>query len=304
MRPKIILRSLAVLSLLASIAGVATSSVSAQEPPASQQPPPVVFTEEAQKNPAAPCVEPPPMIRIEDYDGPFQKTVGTFARPLERKSVHPDIFKPGAKLCTLKLKDKFLLFVQDSFDPVTFLSAGFDAGLDQAQGSDPHYHQGAAGYGRRYGAEFVGQASGTFFNDFFYPSIFSEDPRYYRLAHGSFRKRFFHAMEHSVIAHRDNGSRMFNFSIWLGTTSSVVLSNTYHPDNQRGVLPAGQAVVLSILQASADDVLREFWPEISHKLHFPFRGQPDSSQPSPTPAATPTSSNLAAPLTPVPISAD
>ncbi len=239
------------------------------------------------------------MVRIEDYDGPLKKIVGTFARPLERKAVHPSIFKPGAKLCTLKLKDKFYLFVQDSFDPVTFLSAAFDAGLDQAEDTDPHYHQGAVGYGRRYGAEFVGQASGTFFNDFFYPSIFSEDPRYYRLAHGGFRKRLFHALEHSVVAHHDDGSRMFNFSIWLGTTSSVVLSNTYHPDNQRGVLPAARAVTLNILQASADDVLREFWPEISRKLRLPFRGQQsDPSNSAPSPAAPLAAPPTAAPLAP------
>jgi len=84
-------------------------------------------------NAAAPCVQPPPMVRLEDYDGPLKKTVGTFARPLERKAVHPPHYKPGAVLCTFKLKDKFKLFVQDSLDPVTFLATGFSAGLDQAE---------------------------------------------------------------------------------------------------------------------------------------------------------------------------
>jgi len=96
-------------------------------------------------NAAAPCVQPPPMVRLEDYDGPLKKTVGTFARPLERKSVHPPHYKPGAVLCTLKFKDKFRLFVQDSLDPVTFLATGFSAGLDQAENSDPSYGQGAEG---------------------------------------------------------------------------------------------------------------------------------------------------------------
>lgn len=54
------------------------------------------------------------MVRLEDYDGPLKKVVGTFARPLERKSVHPPNFKPDAKLCTLPLKGKCFLFVQDS----------------------------------------------------------------------------------------------------------------------------------------------------------------------------------------------
>src|SRR6266478_4508400 len=174
-------RTLAKTSLLVVLAGLAGGAVRAQAPAPPQQPPDAPLQEEATKNAAAPCVEPPPMVRLEDYDGPLKKVVGTFARPLERKAVHPPNYKPGAKLCTLKLKDKFVLFVQDSFDPVTFLATGFNAGLDQAENSDPSYGQGAEGYGRRFGAEFTDQASSRFFKDFAYPWIFSEDPRYYRL---------------------------------------------------------------------------------------------------------------------------
>ena len=273
------------MSFLAVLAGLAGGVVCAQEPPAPPQPPPAApFPEEATKNAAAPCVQPPPMVRLEDYDGPLKKTVGTFARPLERKSVHPRHYKPGAVLCTLKLKDKFKLFVQDSLDPVTFLATGFNAGLDQAEDSDPSYGQGAEGYGRRFGAEFAGQASSTFFKDFAYPWIFSEDPRYYRLAHGRPRTRLLHAVEHAVVAHRDDGKRMFNFSEWLGTTSTVVLANTYRPDNERGFTPAAQQVSFSILQDVGFDVLREFWPEISRKFKLPFRGESDPGSPDPNPA--------------------
>jgi hypothetical protein len=234
-------------------------------------------------NVAAPCVQPAPMVQLQDYDGPLKKLVGTFARPLERKAVHPPHYKSGLKLCTLKLKDKFALFVQDSFDPVTFLGAGFNAGIDQAQNTDPSYRQGAQGYARRFGAEFAGQASSRFFKDFAYPSIFYEDPRYYRLIHGSARKRLLHALEHAVVAQRDNGNRMFNFSEWLGTTSTIVLSNTYHPDNQRGFSAAAERVGYSIAQDMGFDVLREFWPEISRKFKLPFRGEPDLLSPTSNP---------------------
>jgi hypothetical protein len=279
------------LAFLAGTFVIAPDVVYAQEPqappqqsPAPQHPPDVPFPEEAMKNAQAPCMEPPPMVRIEDYDGPLKKVVGTFARPLERKAVHPPNYKLGAKLCTLKLKGKFFLFVQDSFDPVTFLASGFAAGIDQGENADPSYGQGAEGYGRRFGAEFAGQATSRFFGDFMYPWIFSEDPRYYRLAHGSTKKRLFHAMEHVLVAHNDNGKRMFNFSEWLGTTSSVVLSNTYHPDNERGFAPAAQTVAYSVLQDVGFDILREFWPEISRKFRLPFRGQSASSSQAPNPA--------------------
>jgi len=256
---------------LAALAGVAAC---AQELPAvPQQAPAAPMEEETMKNVAGQCLQPAPMVRIKDYDGPFKKLVGTFARPLERKTVHPPHYKPGVKLCTLGVKDKFVLFVRDSFDPVTFLGSGFNAGIAQAEDTDPRYGQGAEGYGRRFGADYGGQATSRFFKDFAYPWIFSEDPRYYRLAHGSAGRRLLHAMGHAVVAHRDNGERMFNFSEWLGTASAAVVSNTYHPDNQRGFSPAAERVGYGVLQDMGFDVLREFWPEISRKFKLPFRGE-------------------------------
>ena len=245
--------------------------------------PTVPLPEETKRNATAPCLEPPPLVRLEDYDGPLKKTVGIFARKLERKSVKPH-YKPGAILCSLELKDKFILFVMDSIDPVSFLDAGFNAGLAQAQDDDPTFGQGAAGYGKRFGASFVDQASSKFFTDFAFPAIFSEDPRYYRLGSGSGGRRFLHAVEHALVAHRDNGKRIFNFSEWLGTTSAVVLSNTYHPGNERGFAPTAQAVGYSVIQDVGFDVLREFWPEISRKFRLPFRDQPDPTSHDANPA--------------------
>src|SRR5260370_17630840 len=191
------------MSILPALAGLAIGVVCAQGPPAAPPQAPVArLQEEATMNAAAPCVQPPPMVRLEDYDGPLKKTVGTFARPLERKSVHPPHYKPGAVLCTLKFKDKFRLFVQDSLNPVTFLATLFSPGLHQAENSDPSYGQGAEGYGRRFGAEFAGQASSTFFKDFAYPWIFSEDPRYYRPTHRPARSRILHPMTPPALPHR------------------------------------------------------------------------------------------------------
>lgn len=253
-------------------------------PPSQPPAPPAPLQEETAKNASAPCVQPPPTVRLEDYEGPLKKVVGTFARKLERRSVHPPHYKPGAVLCSLEPKDKFVLFVRDTLDPVTFLVSGFNAGLDQAENEDPSFGQGAAGYGKRFGANFADQASFKFFKDFAYPSIFSEDPRYYRLAHGSGGKRLAHALGHSLVAHRDSGRRMFNFSEWLGTTSAVVLSNVYHPGNQRGVAPAARLIGYSILEDAGFDILREFWPEIAHKFRLPFRGvhEPANHNSSPT----------------------
>jgi hypothetical protein len=229
--------------------------------------------EEAQVNPSAPCLEPPPIIRLDEYQGKFKKSVGVFARKLERKSVPRPHYKAGAILCTLVVRDKFRLFLRNTFDPASFLSTGFNAAKDQAQNSDPSFGQGAAGYGKRYGANFTDLASGSFFGDFLYPTIFAEDPRYYRLAHGGGRRRLLHALAHVFIANREDGTHMVNASQWFASASVVALSNAYHPDNQRGFAPAAQRVGYGAVQNMGFDVLREFWPEIARKFKLPFRGQ-------------------------------
>jgi len=235
--------------------------------------------EETQLNVAAQCLEPPPIIHWEQYQGKFNKSVGVFARKLERKSVPRPRFKAGAVLCTLVVRDKFQLFLRNTVDPASFLSMGFNAGLDQAQHSDPSFGQGAAGYGKRFGANFAGLASGSFFGDFVYPTIFAEDPRYYRLAHGGGRRRVLHALGHAFIANREDGTHMVNASQWFSLTTVAVLSNTYHPDNRRGVTPAAQRVAYGAVQNIGFDVLREFWPEIARKFRLPFRGQQEIVNP-------------------------
>jgi hypothetical protein len=266
------------LMRLALLCAPSCAVVLAQEPAAPPTeapaiPVPLPTNEQAQMNPRANCVEPAPMLRWQDYQGPFSKTVGTFAGRLERKSVHPPAYKPGVLLCSFTPKKKFVLFVQDSIDPATFLTAAFNALLDGAEDSDPSFGHDAAGYGKRFGAELADQTSSAFFKDFAYPTIFSEDPRYYRLGQGSAGKRLSHALEHVVIAHQEDGTHMFNFSEWLGTTSAVALGDVYHPDNKPGVAPAAKNVGLALLQDMGYDVLREFWPEIARKFKLPFRGQ-------------------------------
>jgi hypothetical protein len=231
-----------------------------------------------------PCIQPPPLASWEDYDGKFKKVVGVFARKLERKSVHRPHYKPGELICTLELKDKFVLFFQETIDPVTLLGVGFNAGIGQAENTDPSFHQGALGYAKRFGAGEADQASSQFFKDFAYPTIFSQDPRYFRMAHGSGGRRFLHAIGHVFVAYREDGTHMFNVSEWLGTSSAVVLANVYHPDNRRGFSPAARRVGYAVLNDVAFNVLREFFPEFAHKCKLPFKDEYDTGSSNATAA--------------------
>ena len=256
--------------LFVIIAG--SPAVSAQDtppnpPPRSDLPGQVVL------NPAGPCVQPPPMVQLQDYDGPFHKVIGTFTQKLDRLSVHDPHYRPGTVLCSLEMKDKLFLFLRDSVDPETFLAAGFDAGISQAKNNDPSFGQGGEGYAKRYAAGYTDEVQFRFFKEFAYPTVFSEDPRYYRIGQGAKGRRFMHAVTHAVIAYNDNGRPMFNFSEWLGEISGTSLSNLYHPGTKRGFAPAARGVAMDVALDIGYDELREFWPEVAKKLRLPFRDQ-------------------------------
>ena len=222
------------------------------------------------------CLEPPPMVLWQDYNGPFAKLVGTVAGKLDRTSVHLPNYRAGYMLCSLGVKDKFILFVRDTIDPITVLSVAFSSAVDHAEGSESRFGQGMKGFGKRLGANEASDASGRFFSEFLFPSILSEDPRYYRLGRGSGGRRLLHALEHAVVAHRDSGGRMPNISEWAGTTSGVLLSDLYHPGTTHGAGSIATQVSLNILQDTGFNILREFWPEIARTFHVPFR---DASAP-------------------------
>jgi len=262
------------------------STQAQEEPVPPQQPAPAAapLQQSVTLNPAVPCVQPPPVVRWQDYQGPFRKVVGAFGRRLDRTSVHAPHYKPGAILCSLTLGDKFKLVAENTFDPVTFLSVGFNAGIGQAENSDAKYGQGAAGYGKRFGAGLTDQASSEFFKGVVYPTMFKEDPRYYRQIHGSSKRRLVHALEHAFVARRENGANTFNFSEWLGTASAAALADVYHPGLKPGVGPAAGRVGFAIAQDTGFDVLREFWPEVARKFKLPFRDQHEPPTPATAPA--------------------
>jgi hypothetical protein len=231
---------------------------------------------------AAPCIQPTPLISVEDYTGPFRRVVLFVARKPEIKTVQPPL-RQSSRVCALAPGQKFHLFIRNTFEPVTVLSSAFDAGLQQAQDSDPTFGQGAEGYGKRFAAALADRVSSDFFRTFVFPVIFKQDPRYYRLGEGTTRARMGHALTHVFVARGDSGKKMFNYSEWLGTTAALALGNTYHPGNRRGVGPASGRLAVSVGTDVGFDFLREFWPELVRKFKLPFR-KPDAQNTAPAPA--------------------
>jgi hypothetical protein len=173
----------------------------------------------------------------------------------------------------LTASQKFHLFGKSAFDLFVFAAVGIQAGISQAQDQFPEYGQGAAGFGRRYGAALGDSISSNFFSNFLYPVALKQDPRYFRRVQGSVKRRIGYALAQEFVAHTDRGSRAFNFSNVLGAVSAGGVSNLYYPDSDRGFALTMTRAGIALIYGSAGGLIDEFWPDIDRKL---FHKQPKS----------------------------
>jgi hypothetical protein len=163
-------------------------------------------------------------------------------------------------------RGKWRLAVEDITDPFTFGAIAFEAGIAQAHDDFPGYGQGAAGYGKRFGAGLADVAAGGFFGTFLFPSLLHQDPRYYRLGSGPFKKRLGHALIRPVLTHKDSGGHAFNWSGILGSIATSSLSNAYYPKGNRGVGATFSRVAMYIPFSMIDELVNEFGPDLQKKI--------------------------------------
>jgi hypothetical protein len=166
----------------------------------------------------------------------------------------------------LSAKEKLHLFWTTTFDPVTFVLIGAQAGMSQAENSFENYGQGAQGYAKRYGAAFADSATSNFFGNLLYPTLFKQDPRYFRLGEGTFKRRLGHSLTEQIIAHQDHGGRMFHFSNALGALTSGGVSNAYYPEEDRGFGLTMSRAGIAMAYAEVGGLFNEFWPDIQKRL--------------------------------------
>jgi hypothetical protein len=170
------------------------------------------------------------------------------------------------KLPPLTAREKYALALQDSVDYSSFVWSGMLAAQSMALRSYPEFHNGMAGYSRYYWRAFADQASGSFFTEAFVPAITHEDPRYYTLGHGGFFHRAKYALSRVVVTKTDSGGRSFNFSEIVGNGLEAGFSNLYYPPEERSLHNTAMNYLSQLEAASINNIAREFWPDIRHKL--------------------------------------
>ena len=170
------------------------------------------------------------------------------------------------KLPPLPPKEKFHLAARNSFDYSSFLIAGFQAGFAMNGNSYPEFGQGMVGYGRYYWHTLADTANENFLVSGVYPVLFRQDPRFYTLGHGGFRKRAFYAATRVLVTRQDSGDKMFNFSEVIGSGSAAGIASLYYPTKYRTWTKVGQRWLTSDIIDAANFTFKEFWPDINHKV--------------------------------------
>jgi hypothetical protein len=165
----------------------------------------------------------------------------------------------------LRTSQKFKLAARDSFDPGTLLLTAMFAGVGQITNSTPSYGQGMAGFGRYYGSTYGDIMAGNVMTEAVYPSLFHQDPRYFRRGTGSAWSRLGYAMGQIFVTHGDNHKTQFNISEIGGNATAAALSNLYNPDNRTASDAAGK-LGIQLGVDMAGNILKEFAPDLHRKL--------------------------------------
>jgi hypothetical protein len=168
----------------------------------------------------------------------------------------------------LTTKEKFKVVTKGSFDYVQIPWYGFLAGISQAEDSEEGFGQGAAGYGKRFGAYFADGTIENYLTGAILPSLLRQDPRYFQLGKGTFLHRTGYSISRIFVTRTDSGGQQFNYSEVVGSAlASGISTYSYHPRADRTLPNALSVWGTQVGYDTITLVVKEFWPDIRRKLN-------------------------------------
>lgn len=177
------------------------------------------------------------------------------------------VINPGQRVSTLTFGRKFYYAGREQLAPIVFIPALVSSGYGHLADTDPHYGSDSAGFGERFGASMLSQATDRLSGDGLFSALFRQDPRYYRVGEGSIKHRVLGSVVQAVVRRGDNGNKQFNWSGMAGHALSNGLTLTYYPDvSATGGVVAG-GIGVSIAGDVAGKLIEEFLPD-AYRLTF------------------------------------
>jgi hypothetical protein len=165
----------------------------------------------------------------------------------------------------LTTREKFKIATEDAFDRGTVGLAALFGGQGQLTNSNRSFGQGAAGFGRYFGASYGDFVIGDYMSEAVFPTLFHQDPRYFRRGTGSGWSRIRYAVGQIFLTHSDSGGTQFNYSEVIGNSTAVAISTSYYAD-KRTASDAISGLGTQLGVDMAANVLKEFWPDLQRKF--------------------------------------
>jgi hypothetical protein len=162
---------------------------------------------------------------------------------------------------------KISLAFHSATDPFPFGVAVLVAGYSEVAEDNAGFGWGAKGYFERTGAAYLDEFNGTMLGNGFLPALLHQDPRYFRLGHGSKTHRLLYAFATSYICKHDKSGRWEpNYSNVGGNILAGAISTLYYPSQHTGWDQTITDGLVVTTEGTVGGVLNEFWPDISRKL--------------------------------------
>lgn len=161
---------------------------------------------------------------------------------------------------------KFRIATASVFDWGAYPFNGTLSAIAQARNDPKEWGQGWDAYGKRFGANFADNSVGTYMTVAVFPTLFREDPRYYQMGKGGFRRRAYHAVNRLFVTRTDSGKTHFNYSESVGNAVAAAISNIYHVPGDRTASRNATTFAFLIVYDGLANGLKEFWPDIRRKV--------------------------------------
>lgn len=157
-------------------------------------------------------------------------------------------------------------YLFDAFGPYPIVGAGVAAGIDQWSNAPPEWHEGAEGFGKRFGSDFAIAAVGTT-TRYGLSEAFREDALYYRCDCRGVLPRMSHAVVSTFTARRGmDGHRVFSFPALVAPyAGSFTAVYAWYPD-RFGAKDAFRIGNYNLLAYAAENISLEFIYSGPHSL--------------------------------------
>jgi hypothetical protein len=193
-------------------------------------------------------------------------TQQTAFSPLPPARRFAQVIEPGQTEYRFTASDKLVFSFTEVGRPVTLIPGLYSAGYEQLFNTDPKYGKDSGAFGEKLGAAMLRSATVRVFSDGIFAGAFHQDPRYYRIADGSFIRRTLLSARQAVIRRGDDGSDQINYSGIAGRAVAAALVTTYYPQPSVTARVVSLTFLSSIATDAGGNLVLEFFPTVARKF--------------------------------------